>query len=449
MIKNNKSYLLQTVAVIAVIIVILTIMIINIFGSSYTEYTVAAGDSLYKIASKFKVTVDDIIKLNNIENPDRINIGMVLKIPASSEQTTSAESSSNTESETTPETKPETSSPVNIENDVLCNLIKDSCLSLIPDKDLYISFNFVNTDIREILNAIASYTGYTVICRASDKKIDFSIENVTINEAIEDFMQKAELTYNIVDNVLYSAPKGKLDSLYDDEKSLTEITLKNITADYIINQIKALDISVTATESEKDKSKLQLQGIAFDLACVYNIVSMTDISGAAEQLPDINIKNLNYSSVHDLYKIFSSINIYENDGQSSAKFPSGMVLKDKSSTIYLYANKQQTDIASAVISYIDTAPSVSAELTKTGIMRFNLSNISVDTLLQAKFENPNSEDGQKDNLIQHLNRIDTEGEYTTASVLKISTDKKSFWIYCSIKQFNSLLSIIESHDLGI
>lgn len=38
-------------------------------------YFVKQGDTIWKIAKKFKVSMCDIIKLNNIENPDRINIG--------------------------------------------------------------------------------------------------------------------------------------------------------------------------------------------------------------------------------------------------------------------------------------------------------------------------------------------------------------------------------------
>ena len=38
-------------------------------------YFVKKGDTIWKIAKNFKVKMEDIIKLNNLENPDRINIG--------------------------------------------------------------------------------------------------------------------------------------------------------------------------------------------------------------------------------------------------------------------------------------------------------------------------------------------------------------------------------------
>lgn len=38
-------------------------------------YFVKKGDTVWKIAKKFKVCMDNIIRLNNLENPDKINIG--------------------------------------------------------------------------------------------------------------------------------------------------------------------------------------------------------------------------------------------------------------------------------------------------------------------------------------------------------------------------------------
>lgn len=43
-------------------------------------YTVKKGDNLTKIAKKFGVTVDSIVKLNNIENPNLIYPGQKLRI---------------------------------------------------------------------------------------------------------------------------------------------------------------------------------------------------------------------------------------------------------------------------------------------------------------------------------------------------------------------------------
>ncbi len=50
------------------------------------EYTVVKGDSPYKIAKKFKITPDELMKANGITDPKKIQIGQKLNIPASSKK---------------------------------------------------------------------------------------------------------------------------------------------------------------------------------------------------------------------------------------------------------------------------------------------------------------------------------------------------------------------------
>ena len=45
-------------------------------------YTIQSGDTLSEIAQIFGVSVDDLISFNAISNPDAIEAGQVLKVPA-------------------------------------------------------------------------------------------------------------------------------------------------------------------------------------------------------------------------------------------------------------------------------------------------------------------------------------------------------------------------------
>lgn len=56
-------------------------------SSNYLDYVVKRGDSLYSIASRYNTTVNDIMKINNL-NTSLLNIGMVLKIPVKSSEIT-------------------------------------------------------------------------------------------------------------------------------------------------------------------------------------------------------------------------------------------------------------------------------------------------------------------------------------------------------------------------
>ena len=48
----------------------------------YTTYKVKKGDTLWKIAKEYNTTIDELVELNNIKDPDLIITGQVLKIPA-------------------------------------------------------------------------------------------------------------------------------------------------------------------------------------------------------------------------------------------------------------------------------------------------------------------------------------------------------------------------------
>jgi len=55
-------------------------------AEDYKSYTIVRGDNLTKIAKAFGTTVDELVKLNNIENPNLIYAGAELKIPLSAEE---------------------------------------------------------------------------------------------------------------------------------------------------------------------------------------------------------------------------------------------------------------------------------------------------------------------------------------------------------------------------
>lgn len=52
-------------------------------STSTTNYTVVRGDTLSSIARRFNTTVDQLVSLNNISNPNLIHVGQILTIPAS------------------------------------------------------------------------------------------------------------------------------------------------------------------------------------------------------------------------------------------------------------------------------------------------------------------------------------------------------------------------------
>ncbi len=52
----------------------------QVTGGSILPYSVQSGDTLAKIAKKYNVTMEQLIKWNDIKNPDMITVGQQLKI---------------------------------------------------------------------------------------------------------------------------------------------------------------------------------------------------------------------------------------------------------------------------------------------------------------------------------------------------------------------------------
>ena len=58
-------------------------------NSSYIYYTVQSGNTLSGIAEEYGTTVNTLVALNGISNPNLIYVGQVLKIPVSGSESTS------------------------------------------------------------------------------------------------------------------------------------------------------------------------------------------------------------------------------------------------------------------------------------------------------------------------------------------------------------------------
>ncbi len=60
---------------------IFTLLFVSTLAMAATTYTMKKGDNLSTVAQKYGVSVSDIIKANNIKNPNKVNVGTKLVIP--------------------------------------------------------------------------------------------------------------------------------------------------------------------------------------------------------------------------------------------------------------------------------------------------------------------------------------------------------------------------------
>lgn len=75
-----------------------------------SEYTVQSGDTLGSIASRFDLTIEDLVRANEMDNPDRLEVGQVLNIPGGETQEAPTEAAL-PQDEQTSETPPPSPSP--------------------------------------------------------------------------------------------------------------------------------------------------------------------------------------------------------------------------------------------------------------------------------------------------------------------------------------------------
>lgn len=60
---------------------VFTLLFVSTLAMAATTYTMKKGDNLSTVAQKYGVSVTDIIKANNIKNPNKVNVGTKLIIP--------------------------------------------------------------------------------------------------------------------------------------------------------------------------------------------------------------------------------------------------------------------------------------------------------------------------------------------------------------------------------
>jgi len=81
MYNHNVEELFNLVKIGTIVTIVKPGSLPNDGNGAFTVYVVRPGDTLFKIARQFGVTVDELAKINGISNPNVIFPGQELKIP--------------------------------------------------------------------------------------------------------------------------------------------------------------------------------------------------------------------------------------------------------------------------------------------------------------------------------------------------------------------------------
>lgn len=397
-------------------------------SGSYIQHTVKSGETLSLIAKKYGVTLDEIIRLNNIENINLINTGTVLTIPAVQNGTGTAQTGNAAQPDSQPQAQPEFMAASETEKtnpatgasagqDAAEQTSDGDYSTMLTSFDTKVSVTFVNTDLRDALSAFALNMGYNIIYKGQPTKITMTLKDVTVGEALDYMMKLTDLAYIISDNTIIVGSKLELSGSFGEAAKITEFTLKYVTAETIIGQIATFNIAVNATLSGDNKYRFLAQGLPADLARVRNLISMVD---RRENAPGGG------SIPESAFYSIELTNITASEFQrilSAASLPSGVILASRPQTLYVFALKNEYNSIKSIKEIVDVADKTQADEDTEKIVEKTLKYVTVD-------------------LIE--SQISANADVT---IIKISTNNSKMWLRGKAQGIADAEKIIELLDI--
>jgi len=375
----------------------------------YITHTVVSGDTLGKIAKLYGVTVNEIAELNNITDVNAISVGDELKIPVIAPETTAAEETAALETAT------ETAAP-----EPPAELIYDtSYITMFEDMSTVISVNFNQTDIRDVLSAFAVNLGCNFIFKGTAMSVTLVLNDVIVGEALDYVMKLINMTYITDGRTIIVGEKQDLIETFSEALQITEFSLSYVPASTIMSQIAALEIAVITSLSGENEYRFIAQGLPIDLSKVRDLISMIDREENSKLGPItvtsfFNKIELKYITAVDLQSVLASTSL-----------PTGIVLPAKPRTLYVYASAEDYKLIMNICKVVDTSnPEVAVvDPEQTVIKQINLRYVTLE-LIESQIT-ANSE----------------------VSIIKIATNKASFWLNGKLAQIKKAEEIVRMLDI--
>ncbi len=324
-----------------------------------SSYTVESGDSLWTIANKFGISVDDLMNANNLKG-EGLQIGQVLKIPSANGET----------SNTAPDEIPiPDDAPVGNGYDIP---------TLSVDFIDAISFEVIDTDIRDILNIIANYAGKKIVYLGEAQNVTVTCSLVSCMKAINLVVEAADgLSYVSDGDFIIVGPESRISSVMMYSEMTKTLTLNNMKSSEFVAVLEHLGLDVSGiTADEANTSKISVTATPKQLARVVNAKYMIDklANFPVDDLAQTRLFNMiSYSpryATREIMKAFTdtlALNLtylpnYKDDGK-----------------IYIAGSKNSTQDLNDLFEIIDTAENVTSD-TRVRIYSFTVSNINRDEM---------------------------------------------------------------------
>lgn len=290
-----------------------------------------------------------------------------------------------------------------------------------------ISINFVNTDVRDALSAIALNMGLNIIYMGSQQNITLEIDNVSPWTAFDYALKMLNLTYIKKDNSLIVGEKDMLNQNFADTLSLTRFTLDYINSSMIIDKINQLNIPVTVISMETNDKAIWVQGYPYDFAKVNELIMLLDIednmvgvtnqSGNTKRLLSMQLKYLSPDEFNSILKAIG-VNV-------------AITLADENDKLYLYATSEEYNMVNDIKTKLDRNDSYTI-----------LANSSAEQTNGNKFEILSVKYANKKDVIELIQAMCTGVKIISPN----NAISKSFMIIGDANEVNKAKSILSQLD---
>ena len=204
----------------------------------YRYYSVQAGDTTASIASKNGITVSDIMTYNGLTADSVLYKGQIIKIPLTSKNYSTGLTSST------------------------------------------ITIKAKDASVKDLVSAIASNAGYTVIYKGSEQNISIDLEKVTPLRAIDYITRMVNLSYIKDGNTILVSTTSELNSTFVDSLVLSKFTFKYITYSELIEQANALGLSDMKIVSHTNNGRnVRISAYPKEMAKLHELTEILDVEG--------------------------------------------------------------------------------------------------------------------------------------------------------------------------
>lgn len=417
--KSSKKLVKAAVAVVlSLMLAVSALAPITVIGSEnygggnkgtslgqYRYYSVQAGDTVQSIASKNGITVSDVMTFNGLTADSALYKGQILKIPLTSKNHSTGLTSS---------------------------------LITIKAKDAV---------VKDLVSALASNAGYTIIYKGGNETISVELEKVTPLRAIDYITRLVGLSYIKDGNTLLVSTPSDLNATFVDSLVLSKFSFKYITYTELLEQASALGLNDMKVVSQTNSGRnVWISAYPKEMAKLHELCDILDVEGNVMAGSSASISNftpikMNHISPDEFSSLLGNLGLH-----------TGITMASHPTTLYVFATGQQLAEIMKIKAIVDTA-----EATKAPESDGNESGGD-------KTDKPSDPDSTtivsgENTIIKldlvNISRSDAEALIATTEYAgKVTTYGhgrmlKSIWIMGASKDVNGVKSAVEGYDTAV